>query len=149
MTNSTLKWGLLISVILNAFLLGVVTHFRGDPHGHPPHFGPDQMIEEMAQGMSPADADILRQAFDQERGRLTDDHGPQDLHRKIKAALLADPFDPNQLQAVFDEDEKSHHDHGAAIGHLIVMAAKQMSPDGRRHLADFRPGPPGPPPGPR
>ena len=145
MTNSTLKWGLLVSVILNAFLLGVVTNFRGQPHGHPPPPDPDQMIEQMSQGLSASDAKILRQAFDQEHAFLQDDHGPQDLHKKIRAALLADPFDPNQLQSVFEEDEKSHHDHGAAIGRMIVTAAKQMSADGRHHLADFRPGPPGPP----
>lgn len=148
MTNSALKWGLLVSVVFNAFLLGVGTHFRDHPHGHPPPPDPDQMIEQMVEGLSPADAEILRHAFEQERGNLKDDHGPQDLHRRISAALLAEPFDPNQLQAVFDEDEKSHHAHGAAIGRMIVNAARQMSEQGRHRLADFRPGPPGPP-GPR
>ena len=128
-------------MLVNAFLLGVGTQLLDHHHDHPPPPDPDQMIAEMSQHLDPPDARILRQAFEKQRQALEEDHSPQDMHRKVRDALRAEPFDANQLQAVFDNEERHHKDHGAAIGHMIVEAASNMSPEGRHRLAEFRPGP--------
>ena len=141
MSNSVLKWGLMASILVNAFLLGVGTHFLDHPHGPPPPPDPDQMIEQMTETLSVSDAAIMRNAFNKERATLQQDKGPHEMHQKIRAALLAEPFDPQRLQQVFDEEERGHTANGAAIGRMIVTAASEMSPEGRHRLAEFRPGP--------
>ena len=145
-----LKWGLLASVVLNAFLLGLGSHLLDDRHDRPPPPpDPNRMIEQMVAVLSPADGAVMRRAFDAERDNLqAAHHDPSAMHRQIHDALLAEPFDPARLQAVFAAEDQGHAAMGAAVGRMLAQAASQMSPEGRHRLADFRPGPPGPPPPP-
>ena len=145
MVPNTLKWALAVSMLGNAFLLGVgwnmLDHDRG-PH-HPPPPNPAHLIEEMSRDLSAADAEILRQAFVREQPFLEQGrHNPHQMHERIRDALLADPFQPERLTAVFADEDHRRADEGDAIARLLVDAASHMSPQGRRHLADFRPGPP-------
>jgi len=148
--SNIVKYCLVASLTLNAFLLGVGYRSFGHPHGPPPPPDPEKMMESLTEKLPPEDAHILRQAFDRERpvlGALH--HDPRGMHQRVREALLAEPFDPQKLQAVFDTEEKGHADFGAALARMMVTAATEMSPQGRHLLAEAKPGPGGPGPGPK
>lgn len=133
------------SLLVNVFLAAAILAQSFFHRGPPP---PGGLAERMARDLEPADAAILRQAFDRTGERLDRLHRlKRDGFDKVPRALEAQPFDPLALRAAFAEGEAAHAEMGQVIAETVVEAATAMSPDGRRRLA--RMPPPGGPPPPR
>jgi hypothetical protein len=64
---------------------------------------------------------------------------PHEFHTQIHDALWADPFDPNRLQLIFENEGLRHAKFGVTLGRIMSGAAQQMSVEGRHHLAEERP----------
>lgn len=147
------RWLLPASFALNVFLgVALAAHaFRPGFGPPPPPPKPDKLMERIAETLPPADAAILRSAFEQQRSRLDRfrDHR-DDFPDRIRAALQADHFDAETLRRLLAEGRIRRDEFETALETLLVDAASVMSPEGRRKLADWRPlgRPPGPPPGP-
>ena len=139
MSNMALKLSLVVSLMVNAFLIGAGVHFLDHPPGPPPReLG--KMLEHFTKGLSDEDSAILKQAFEKEH--LDQDMGPSDpheFHKQIEEALRADPFDPGRLQTIFENEGLRHATFGVTLGRAMSSAAQQMSVQGRHHLAEERP----------
>lgn len=118
----------------------------GFPPGPPPR--PDQFIERMAERLPAADAAVLRRFAEENRDAFVrDDARRREFPQRLRAALLAEPFDAAVFERVLAEhDAAEQQAHGVLRGRLAAAAAA-LSPEARRTLAE-NPPPPGPmPPG--
>jgi len=132
------KWLLPASLAVNVFLgVVVATHHHGHPPFRPgPPPGPEDMVEHMAESLSPADAAALRQAFAAQAGNMERAHrGHEDFHARLQAVLEAPVFDPEALRAALSEASRGHSTFDEAMAAAMVDAAIHMSPEGRRKLA--------------
>ena len=137
-------WLLVASVALNVFLgVTVGTHFfRDPPKGPPPR--PGMMILDMAETLPPDDARILRQAFEVHREQFPPDSGTPHGFERMRDVLTAEPFDLEAYLCMESEFRASREREGAMIGALLADALPQMSPEGRKRMADRPPRPPRP-----
>lgn len=142
---------LLASLAVNIFLGAVMaTHllrsFDGPPrHGGPPP--PDVMLERMTRDLPEADAKVMREVFGKRQGQI--DAGMiqiRQLPDRLRGTLLAEPFDPAALAAIWQETHTAQRQFHEQLSAAFIEAATRMSPEGRRKLAEFRPVPEGPPP---
>lgn len=140
---------LIVSLAANMFLGGLMlSHFgrRGPPPGPP---GPERFIEHMASTLPPADAALLRRALDDNRDTLAAERRVREgVPDRIRAALLAEPFDPKALVAVYTDTDQRERELRERVQAALANAAAAMSPEGRRRMAEFRPHGPGPEPRP-
>jgi uncharacterized membrane protein len=150
MWGKVARWLLPVSLALNLFFIVVAVRHRAFLHPHPPD--PGNIVDLMKPGLSPADADIVQKSFDAHRPALDEARKDgRDFPGKIRAALTADPFDPEALKAALKEGQAGHQVMEDAMAAALVEAASRMSPQGRAALAARRPhgpgfGPPPPPP---
>jgi uncharacterized membrane protein len=138
------RWLLPVSLAFNIFF--IVLAVRHHPFRHPGPPDIRHIADFMTSNLSPADAAILQQSFATLReGRKPD----RDFPDKIRAALTANPFDPEALKAALKDGQTDHQAMEDAMATALVDAATKMSPEGRATLAEHhRFGPPGGPPPP-
>ncbi len=107
-------------------------------HGGPPSL--DSFVERMASGLPDDDAVILRRAFQENHDGLAEhDRWRGGFHDRIGAALLAEPFDPARLSAVFVEMDRHDEAMHGLMQRSLIKAASEMSAAGRRQMAKFKP----------
>ncbi|WP_448192413.1 periplasmic heavy metal sensor [Azospirillum sp. sgz301742] len=135
---------LIVSLATNMFLGGLILSHagrRGPPHGPP---GPERFIEHLAATLPPDDGALLRRALEANRDTLNAEHAlHESMPQKIRAALLAEPFDPAALVSVFTDNDTRERDLRQRMQRALADAAAAMSPEGRRQMAEFRPRGPG------
>lgn len=144
---------LMLSLAVNMFFAGLAVSHVGrrppPPHGPP---GPEGFILRLAETLPPDDAALLHRALDANRPTIRAEHEVREsFPQRLRIALLAEPFDPKALIAVFEDTDRQEHALRQRVQASLAEAAAAMSPEGRRRMAEFRPprhGPPGPPPGP-
>ncbi|WP_029012360.1 periplasmic heavy metal sensor [Niveispirillum irakense] len=162
MSNSRiLQTVLLASVGLNLFLLGVMVpgwlgHRGGPPpmdrngpggpvHGGMPGPGPGPMgsafmlFHQAAERLPPADAALLRDHLEKVPDQMRERIDQMGSHiEKVRQLMQADPFDADALTAALTEmaDWRAAEDKEQMAGLSAIMA--QMSPEGRRILAEIR-----------
>jgi uncharacterized membrane protein len=138
------RWLLPVSLALNLFFIVLAVRHHPFLHPHPPD--PGNIAAFMKPGLSPADADILQRSFDAHKPALDEARKDgQDFPGKIRAALTANPFDPEALKAALKEGQTGHQVMEDAMAAALVEAATKMSPEGRAALAAHHQfGPPGP-----
>jgi uncharacterized membrane protein len=140
------RWLLPASLALNLFF--VVLAFRHHPflHPHPPNAG--NIVDFMKLNLPPADAEILQKSFDAHKTAMEEARkAGQDFPDKIRAALTANPFNPDALTQALKDGQAGHLVMEDAMSSALVDAATKMSPEGRTALAarhQFGPGGPGP-----
>jgi uncharacterized membrane protein len=124
--------GLLASLGLNMFFAGLtISHLRP-----PPPFDPLHMLSRLADQLPPTDAAILRQVLDSKAAEMREDEAHfRSFPQRLDAALLAEPFDPAALAAVFADGRGQE----SAMSAVMIEAATRMSPEGRHRLAMARP----------
>ncbi len=141
----TFRWLLPVSLSLNVFLaVAMAVHLTSSPgFGPPPPLPrPDRIAEEIAATMSPADGDILRQVFASRAPQLA--KGPASFHALqdgIRQVMAAPTFDAEALRAVFAEGRRGRASMDDAVEASLIEAATRLSPEGRRKLGEWRPGP--------
>lgn len=134
---------LLASLGANLFLGGFLL---GQPHRPPPGPpDPQRFVERLASTLPEADAAVVRRIMAANRDALVADRERRfDMPRRIAAALKAEPFDPQALSQLFAEDDRQDRAVRLRIQAAIIEVAAAISPEGRKRMAEFRPGPPGP-----
>lgn len=138
-------WILLGSMALNVFLAIVIGKHMAIPPFPPPR--PTRIIEEIADKLPKADAQILRDSLNAHEAELKEeDHGPEVFHKKMRDVLTAPQFDPEAFRAVADEFQARRERIGSTLTRVMLDALPKMSPEGRQAVADFKPPPPPPRP---
>ncbi len=145
------SWALLASLAVNLLLIGVFIGRWAAPFHPPPPPPPgvmfEHMIESLGRDMSESDRAILVQVYQSHAGELLahrSDH--LQILDAIRAAISADPFDRDALQKALSAAAAMDAEERSALGATLLDAASRLSPDGRRRMAEWRPGPGGPPP---
>lgn len=129
---------LLASLGLNLFLGGFILA-RHLFRLHGPEAVAARLIDRLSASLSETDREAMRHAFAAHEGELRAARaGLAEARRQVRAALAADPFDPQHLRAGLDATEAGHGALRKAIEESLVEAAGQLSPSGRRILADRR-----------
>jgi uncharacterized membrane protein len=150
-TVTKFRWLLPVSLVLNAFFGGILVGHLDRPHQFGPLPDPAGIADRMADGLPPADAAVLRQAFASQAADLDRGHQAMDtFRRKIETLLSAPNFDPVAMKALLEGIRQAHEVEDAAMSAALIGAATKMSTEGRQRLAHLPPGPPGggPPGGP-
>jgi uncharacterized membrane protein len=136
------RWLLLGSLALNLFFVGVAVAFTLRPAPPPPwHRNVFVRIDRLAGSLPAADGDLLRAGIKAHRGPIeaaqSQYRGTQDATR---TTLRQEPFDIAALQAAMAKTRAARQNFDQAIHEMFAAAAGQMSPAGRRALADWPPG---------
>lgn len=139
--NKKILWILLASLAVNVFLAVIVaTSLSHGPKGPPPRL--ERMLEDMAATLPSSDALILRQAMETRRSALTGEmDNPRQHMDRLRQILSSEPFDlDTYLKA--NSEFRARRDHiSTVMGDVLADALPKMSQEGRKRLADFRPGP--------
>jgi uncharacterized membrane protein len=140
-TRGSSRWLLLGSLALNLFFVGIAVAFVVRAPAAPAW---DRnvfvRIEHIADTLPPADADLLRGQINANR-QLIDDaqrqyHSAQD---EIHATLRREPFDAEAMRAAMAKTRAARQSFDQVIQGVFAFSAAQMSPAGRKALADWPP----------
>ena len=141
-TRGSSRWLLLGSLALNLFFVGVAVAMAIRTPA-PPAWDRNVFVrvEHIADTLPPADADLLRGQINANR-QLIDEaqtkyHSAQDA---IHAALRQEPFDVNAMRAAMAQTRAARQAFDQVIQGVFAFSAAQMSPAGRKALADWPPG---------
>lgn len=143
---------LIASVGVNLLLAGVIVGGMGfrpflGPGGPGGPSGPDGMIERLAERLNPKDAKIVRDAVRAHRSEFVkNDPERREFPNRIRAALVADPFDPEALRRVLDAEDARDAAFREQLRRTAVRVATEIDPESRKIIAETRPD--GPPPRP-
>jgi uncharacterized membrane protein len=137
-------WALLISVLLNLFLVGV---FLGVvPHVKHKSFAPmalasshgEYLVGWMTHYLDPKDAAAFRDAFATQADALKTAHSH--VHQAIgdlADVYQQDPPDPAALKTALDHLARAKSEVNGVVGKILQTAYPKLSPEGRRRLADM------------
>lgn len=133
--------GLGLSVALNLVGVGFLLSFLLFRPAPPPT-GPvgEQMLERLARRLPPEDGAKLLAVV--ATGQIKEKATEQELAaaaRALREALLADPYDPARAAAAGNAAHKAAMAIGIDYQAAILAAAGDMSPAGRKALADILP----------
>lgn len=139
---------LLASVGLNLFFAGMMLSRPSHPYGPPGPPDPERFVADLTRGMAEADAAIVRAAFKAHEPVIRNLRDRGGARRRISDAIAAEPFDAAALGRVMEEVDAERDARDTEFRRMILEAVTKLSPEGRRQIARFEPGPPGGPPGP-
>lgn len=142
MTHGSSRWLLLGSLALNLFFVGVaVALIVRAPAAPAWDRNVFVRVEHIADTLPPADADLLRGQINANRQTIDDAqrqyHAAQD---QIHAVLRNEPFDLEAMRAAMAKTRAARQAFDQVIQGVFAFSASQMSPAGRRALADWPPG---------
>lgn len=132
-------WYLLVASLAGNMLLGgafaaMLLHPPPPPH-HGPMRGFEAFVERASRRLPPDDAALLRQAFEAERPSLVRMEATMDeLRRRLRAGILAQPFDPDALRRAFDEAHATEAELRQRFDVKAIETLSRMSAEGRRRL---------------
>ena len=137
---------LLGSLALNLFFIGIAGSMAVRHWIEPPPAALDRSdaarIGRIAATLPPADAELLRAQFAQQREAV--ETARETIRRTqdaIRAALRAEPFDVAAMRAAMTETRAARETFYQTLQSVVATAASQMTPAGRNKLADWRPPP--------
>jgi uncharacterized membrane protein len=140
-TRGSSRWLLLGSLALNLFFVGVAVAMAVRAPA-PPAWDRNVFVrvEHIADTLPPSDADLLRGQINANR-QIIDDvqtkyHSAQDA---IHAALRREPFDVDAMRAAMAQTRAARQSFDQVIQGVFAFSAAQMSPSGRKALADWPP----------
>jgi uncharacterized membrane protein len=134
-------WYLLVASLAgNMLLIGAFTAHFFHPPPPPPGLshGMKRLVERASDILPPADAQILRRAFDAERGALALMDDNQDaMRQRLRDAVRATPFDAEALRNALDAARTTDLELRRRVDSKVVEVLSQLSDEGRRRLADL------------
>lgn len=129
------------SVGMNIFLLGFVLGqgpLLGRPPGHEPPPEPQRMVQELVRQLPPEDGRKVEAIYAGQASVLTSHR--EDAHLamgKVVAALRTEPLDQAALVAAIDGVGALDKGLHQTISAMLLRAGNELSPEGRRMLADI------------
>lgn len=151
MTESRLRWLLVVSFGLNLFLLGVVVARVGTIVGHNRHHHEFGMRERMGLGpwgswggpgggpselLSDADREIVQKALEPTRPTDANREAAEERVEKMRKLAAADTFDAEAFKALQQQGAAARAKRQAERQQAMVDALSKLSPEGRKKLAD-------------
>jgi len=140
MIELLLRWRgplLLGSLLLNLLLLGVIAgHFL---FAHRPTFPPGDFAARMSRGMSASDVQVMEKAFrpvEEYRDHMREGRA---LIGRSRVLLQQPDFDPDAFAQIIRNASQDREEFDRRFSAALIEAARTLSPDGRKHLADHRP----------
>jgi uncharacterized membrane protein len=141
-TRFSSRWLLLGSLALNLFFAGVALAIVIRAPA-PPSWDRNVFVrvEHIADTLPPADADLLRGQINANR-QLIDDAQTQfhSAQAQIHESLRHEPFDAEAMRAAMAKTRTARQNFDQVIQGVFAFSASQMSPAGRKALADWPPG---------
>jgi Spy/CpxP family protein refolding chaperone len=134
--RSRLLW---LSLALNVFAAALIAapHVLGHPSGGPP--GPpsfDNLVQRIARGLEPKDAEAFKAAMAKERPWYELGRQKLDEARDNVAATVArTPYDPAAANAALQAMQDRMREGAVRFDESLSAAVGAMSPEGRTHLA--------------
>ncbi len=140
--NSPSRWLLLGSLALNLFFVGIAVAMAVRAPSPPPW---DRnvfvRVDRLAASLPPADGDLLRGQIKAGTAAIEDTQARyRTAQDGIRSMLRQEPFDTAALQAAMAATRAARQNFDQTIQGVFAHAASQMSPAGRRALADWPPG---------
>jgi uncharacterized membrane protein len=135
------RWLLLGSLALNLFFIGVAIAMALRGPAPPPRWDPNVFvrIERLAAALPPADADLLRGAFQTNHAAI---EAAQDKYQhareEIHATLRQDPFKVEDLRAAMAETRAARQQFDQVIQGVFAEVAPKLSSTARHRIADWR-----------
>lgn len=139
--TSSPRWLLLASLAVNLFFIGVAVALLVRAPAKPTY---DRnvfvRIDRLAATLPPSDGAKMRAEIaahhDSVAAAQTNYRAAQDA---IRATLRQEPFDENAMRAAMVQTRAARQNFDQAIQSVVALAAAEMSPAGRRALADWPP----------
>ncbi|HET7847539.1 MAG TPA: periplasmic heavy metal sensor [Pseudolabrys sp.] len=139
--TSSPRWLLLASLAVNLFFIGVAVALLVRAPAKPTY---DRnvfvRIDRLAATLPPSDGAKMRAEIaahhDSVAAAQTNYRAAQDA---IRATLRQEPFDENAMRAAMVRTRAARQNFDQAIQSVVALAAAEMSPAGRRALADWPP----------
>jgi uncharacterized membrane protein len=135
------RWLLLGSLALNLFFVGVALAIAIRAPAPPPRWDPNVFVrvERLSATLPPADADLLRGAIRANHAAIDDAQNKYHAARdRIHAALREELFKVEDLRAAMVETRAARQAYDQVIQRVFADIAANMSPAGRRAVADWR-----------
>lgn len=135
------RWLLLGSLALNLFFVGVALAMAIRAPAPPPRWDPNVFVrvERLAATLPAADATLLRGAVQANRTMIDEAQSRYHAARdRIHATLREDPFKVEDLRAAMAETRAARQSYDQVIQRVFADVAAEMSPAGRRAVADWR-----------
>jgi uncharacterized membrane protein len=130
---------LLASLSLNLFLVGFLAAHRFRPHPLPGAML-TRLVEELGSELSGEERATLQRVFHMHEPRIRDAAAAlSDARATVRQALVSEPFEATRLETALAEASRRDIVLRNSVQAMLAEAAKTMSPEGRRHLAESRP----------
>jgi uncharacterized membrane protein len=135
------RWLLLGSLALNLFFIGVALAIAIRAPAPPPRWDPNVFVrvERLAATLPPADADLLRGAYQTHHDAIESAQEKyQSAREHIHETLRHDPFKVEDLRAAMAETRVARQNFDQVIQDVFADMASQMSAAGRHAVANWR-----------
>jgi uncharacterized membrane protein len=97
-------------------------------------------IEELARSLPPADGTKLRSAYARDHTTVNVARAGYERSREsIRDVLRREPFDAAAMQDAMSKTRAARQQFDQALQGMIAKSAGEMSPEGRKALADWQP----------
>jgi uncharacterized membrane protein len=134
-----LRWLLVASLALNVLVIGVVTGAICLSHfGHGKHMGPKGGLLGFARSLPDERSGPILQSFDaakETRKNLRD--VIRDARAKVRAALIAEPFDQARLDEALNGLVNAETEFARDRVSMFNATVQRLTPDERRQLHDW------------
>lgn len=129
------------SLAANLFLVALVgAHLL---HRRPPRPGLEGTVHRLARALPPADADRFRVALERERPRYDRAYAEMDAARaELARAIGRTPYDERQVRDTLRVWQGHWQTVADRFADALLVAAGDLSPEGRARLADAARPPP-------
>jgi uncharacterized membrane protein len=141
-TRGSSRWLLLGSLALNLFCVGIaLALFIRAPAPSTWDRNVFVRVERVAATLPPSDADLLRGQINANREAIDSAQNSfRAAQDAIHETLRQEPFAPEALRAAMAKTRTARQAFDQTIQGVFAASAAQMSPAGRRALADWPPG---------
>ncbi len=136
------RWLLLGSLALNLFFIGAAAAMVIRGPAPPPRWDPDVFVrvDLLAATLPPADADLLRSAFQADHDSIASAQTAyRNARRQIHETLRQDPFKVDDMLAAMAKTRAARQSYDQLIQGVFAGAAVKMSSAARHAVADWRP----------
>ncbi len=136
------RWLLLGSLALNLFFFGVAVAMAIRGPAPPPRWDPNVFVrvDRLAATLPPADADLLRGAFQADHDRIAmAQTAYYDARRAIHETLRQDPFKVDDMRAAMVKMREARQAYDEVVQGVFAGVAGKMGSAARHAIADWRP----------